>query len=80
MKTRRVTFNINGFLQDLTAVLDDRPDLVDDVVQRYKDFLGRTSEPIRTSTKQYIDGHILVVGNEDIKSYLDACHRANFEK
>lgn len=79
MTTRRVTFNLNGFLEELQLAVIDRPDLIDDTVERYKNFLSRTTENIRNISKDYINKHTLVAGNEEVKSYIDYCHNLDFE-
>lgn len=81
MIKRRVLFDINGFLNDLdSCFFNERFDLIDDTVQRYKDFLRESTESIQEQTKKYIMTQHLVIDNEDIRSYVEACHRLNFEK
>lgn len=78
--TRRKVFNLGGFIEDLTFCVDDRPEMIDDIVQTYKDFLSHTHEPLLTSVKSYVDNHVLVIENEKVRSFIVACHKLNFEK
>ena len=80
MTTRRITFNIDSFIRELDADLIDRQDMIDDTVQKYKDFLGHASEKIREASKNYVNSHMLVVNNQQLKSFTDACHKLNFDK
>lgn len=73
--TRRVTFNIKNFLQDLMNSLVDRPDLIDDTVQTYKDYLSRADEGIKNNVKDYVNTHPLVLENQELRSYIEVCHR-----
>lgn len=77
--SRRVTFRLNQFLEGLEYILLERTDLIDDHVQFYKDFLSHASDDIRGQVKSYMDLHPLVSGNQEIRSYVDACHRPYFE-
>lgn len=77
--TRRITFNINNFLKELQEDLIDRHDMIDDTVQKYKDFLGHSSEKIREDSKNYVNKHPLVLEDQVIKSFIDACHKLNFD-
>ena len=81
MTTRRVTFNLNKFLEELhSCFYMDRPDLIDDTVQKYKDFLTRANERIRKVSIKYVENHVLYVDNQQVNSYIKACHRLNFDK
>lgn len=82
MKTivRRKVFDLSGFLYNLNYTIEDEPEMIDDVVQTYKDFLSHTSEPLLSNVKKYVDNHSLVVNNERVKSFIVACHKLNFEK
>lgn len=80
MTTRRTTFNLNDFLGDLRYALTERTDLIDDEVQRYKDFLGRTKEPLKSKVIKYVNNHTLVTDNKELRSYIVACHTSNFVK
>ena len=81
MTTRRVTFNLNNFLEELhPCFYMDRPDLIDDTVQKYKDFLLNTNKRIREVSKKHVENHVLYTDNKQVKSYIDACHRLNFDK
>jgi hypothetical protein len=73
---RRTTFNLNSFLEDLTIALDDRSDLIDYEVEKYKTFLSHTKSPLTLSVMDYVNKHRLVTGNQEIKSYIDTCHKA----
>lgn len=75
MTTRRITFNINTFLCDLENCLSDNTEMIDDVVQVYKDFMDRVDEPLKTQVLLYVNKHPLVTGNEELRSYIDACNR-----
>ena len=77
---RRKVFDLNDFLYDLNYSLEDEPNMIDDVVQRYKDFLSHTREPLLSNVKKYVDNHSLVTHNERVKSFVSACHRLNFQK
>lgn len=78
--TRRKVFDLNNFLYDLNYSLEEQPIMIDDTVQRYKDFLSHTSEPLLSNVKKYVDNHCLVVDNERVKSFILACHRPKLEK
>ncbi len=81
MTTRRVLFDITRFLNDLDACFyNERPDLIDETIQRYKDFLLMCPESIRKQTMDFVNKHRLVTEYEDIRSYIEACHKQNFEK
>lgn len=75
---RRTTFNLNNFLVDLSLALEDRTDLVEYEVDRYKTFLSRTKAPLVNSVMNYVNKHKLVTGNQEVKSYIDACHKGIF--
>lgn len=79
MTTKRITFNIADFLRDLERCLEDDTEMIDDVVQTYKDFLKRAKEPVRKLAKDYTNKHPLVLENEVVASYIKACHRLNFD-
>lgn len=74
METRRITFNLDQFITDLEEVIKDNPDMIDDEVQRYKDFLSRTQEPLLLSIKNYAEKHPLVLENKRLRSFILACH------
>ena len=78
MITRRITFNLNQFLQDLNTALEDKTGLIDDEVQRYKEFLSRTKEPLLSDVQRYVNNHPLVTGNQRLKSFIMACHVISF--
>ena len=73
---KRITFNLNTFITDLhNCYAHETYDLIDDVVQKYKDFLRHASEGIQVDSKAYLMGHWLVKDDEVIKSYITACHK-----
>ena len=71
---RRVTFNMIDFLENLQEVIEDNPEMIDDEVQRYKDFLKRTPEPLAESIKYYMEKNPLVLENKRLRSFILACH------
>ena len=84
MVTRSVKFNLGGFIEDLDNVLkvedldeslENDSEQIDDIIQRYKDFLSRTKEPLLSSVKSYVERHYLVVANPRIQSFINACYR-----
>lgn len=75
MTTRRITFNINSFLCDLENCLSDNTEMIDDVVQVYKDFMNRVEEPLKIQVLNYVNKHPLVTGNQELRSYIEACNR-----
>lgn len=75
---RRLTFNLNSFLVDLNSALVENPQNIDYEIQRYKDFLSHSKEPIRDSAMTYVDKHVLVTGNQEVRSYIEVCHRLEF--
>jgi hypothetical protein len=79
-EVRRKIFDLDNFLLNLGYTIEDRPIMIDDVVQTYKDFLSHTSEPLLSRVKDYVNRHSLVTEDEKVKSFIDACHRLNFEK
>ena len=74
MTTRRIVFNLNNFLEDFEEVLAHRPDLIDDEVQRYKCFLSRTKEPLKTQVISYVSKHRLMSQNPRLKSFIMSCY------
>lgn len=73
---KRITFNLNTFIEDLSnCYVHESYGMIDDVVQRYKDFLSHARPEIKTKSKEYLMGHYLVKGNDTIKSYVVACHK-----
>lgn len=74
METRRITFNILDFLENLQEVIEDNPDMIDDEIQRYRDFLNRTKEPLLSSVKNYVEKSPLVIENKRLSSFILACH------
>lgn len=75
---RRITFNIADFIENLQEVLHDNPDMIDDEVQRYKDFLERIKEPLKTDVKAYAERHPLFLENKRLRSFIKACHNPIF--
>lgn len=75
--TRRVTFNLQGFIEELQTCLlwEDRHEDIDDVVQTYKDFLKRTDEGLVVKVKSYVDNHPVVMGDSNLKSFISACYK-----
>lgn len=71
---RRITFNIAEYLENLQEVIVDNPDMIDDEVQRYKEFLERTKEPLKTEVKNYAERHPLTLENKRLRSFILACH------
>ena len=81
MIIRRVTFNLNAFLEELEVVFSDELyDQIDDTIQRYKDFLSWTNEDIRKKSMTYIENHPLFIDNQKVNSFVTACHKPYFEK
>jgi hypothetical protein len=74
METRRITFNLTDYLENLQEVIEDNPDMIDDEVQRYRDFLSRTKEPLLFSIKSFTINHPLVLDNKRLKSFILSCH------
>lgn len=73
---RRVTFNLNMFVTDLHNCYEhEKYDLIDDVVQTYKDFIRRADDDIIDKSKEYLMNHELVKEGDIIKSYIIACHK-----
>lgn len=73
---KRLTFNLNTFIVDLhNCYAEETYDMIDDVVQRYKDFLSRAKPEIQKKSKEYLMKHDLVKGDEIIRSYVVACHK-----
>lgn len=73
---KRITFNLNNFITDLhNCHAHETYDLIDDVVQKYKDFLRHASPTIQDSSKAYLLKHWLVKESEIMKSYIIACHK-----
>ena len=71
---RRIVFNIADFIETLNETIQENPDMIDDEVQRYKDFLSRTKEPLLFAVKKYAINHPLVVENKRLRSFILACH------
>ena len=80
MITRRVTFNIKDFLSDLKNALSERPDRVDDEIQRYKDYLDRASTDMRIKVMTYVNKHELVTDNKEVRSYINYVHSLKTRK
>jgi len=74
METRRITFSLTEYLENLQEVIHDNPDMIDDEVQRYKDFLSRTKEPLLLSVKKFTINHPLVLDDTRLKSFILSCH------
>jgi hypothetical protein len=74
METRRITFSLTEYLENLQEVIEDNPDMIDDEVQRYRDFLSRTKEPLLLSVKNFTINHPLVLDNKRLKSFILSCH------
>ena len=73
---KRITFNLNNFITDLhNCYAEETYDMIDDVVQRYKDFLSRSSPKIAEASRKYLMEHYLVQEDEIIESYIVACHK-----
>jgi hypothetical protein len=70
----RIKFNLNSFIEELNWALIDRPDLIDDKVQEYKDFLSRVDEPLLTEVRDYVSSHRLVKNNKRIQSFINVCY------
>lgn len=79
---KRLTFNLNKFISDLDACIEtERYDLIHDTVQTYKDFLEHcSSDRIKNQSKSYVENHYLVTDNEEVRSYITACHKPHFRK
>lgn len=75
--TRRVTFNLNSFIEELQTCLlwENKHEEIDDVVQTYKDFLSRTDENLITKIKGYVDNHPIVLEDSNLKSFISACYK-----
>ena len=77
---KRVTFNLNNFIMDLyNCYIHETYDLIDDVVQRYKDFLSHTKPEIAEKSRVYLMKHWVVMNDETgtLASYIVACHKKN---
>jgi len=74
---RRVTFNLNDFIEELDWCLtvEQRHEDIHDVVEKYKSFLSRAEPKLIPQVKSYIDRHPMVVGNTKIKSFISACYK-----
>lgn len=73
---KRITFNLNTFIIDLhNCYAEETYDMIDDVVQRYKDFLSHASPEIVEASRKYLMGHELVKEDKIIESYIVACHK-----
>jgi len=73
---RRLTFNLNDWAFALhDCYLYETYDMIDDVVQRYKDFLSNARPEIQEASKNYLMRHFLIENDETIKSYVTACHK-----
>jgi hypothetical protein len=74
MTTRRITFNLKKYAEDLNSCLmKDSPELLEDVVERYDNFLKRADDKIRKSSEQYLMNHELVM-----KEYIFSSHYLYF--
>lgn len=75
---KRLTFNLNDFIIELQeCYLHETYDKIDDVVQRYKDFLGHAKPEIAEKSRSYLMNHWIVKGDETrtFESYISACHK-----
>jgi len=74
--TRRVRFNLNTFVEELTLCLEmeERHEEIDDVVQTYKNFLSRTDESMTAKVMGYLNKHPQVINNPNLKSFISACY------
>jgi hypothetical protein len=74
--TRRVRFNLNTFVEELTLCLEmeERHEEIDDVVQTYKNFLSRTDHGMTLKVRRYLDKHPQVINNSNLKSFISACY------
>lgn len=75
METRRKLFDLNNFLYRLDTALESDTDMIDDVVQEYKDFLSHSSYELKTKVFGYVCKHHLVLENQRLRSFVMACHR-----
>jgi hypothetical protein len=79
MTTRRITFNLKKYAEDLNSCLmKDSPELLEDVVERYDNFLKRADDKIRKSSEQYLMNHELVKNNKVMKEYIFSSHYLYF--
>jgi len=74
--TRRVKFNLNNFVEELTLCLEMeyRHEDIDDVVQSYKTFINRVDEDMRGKVKSYMDKHPKVKADANLRSFISACY------
>ena len=73
MDTRRITFNIAIYLEELKEVIEDNPDMIDDEVQRYKDLLNRAPESLKHSIISYTLNHPLFLEDKRLRSFILPC-------
>lgn len=78
MITRRITFNLNDFLTNLNLALENKSELVENEVQKYKDFLSHTKQPLKDSAMDYVNKHNLTTGSQKVRSFIEACHKDIF--
>ena len=74
METRRKVFDLSNFIYRLDTTLESNTEMIDDVVQEYKDFLSHSSEEIKNQAFNYVMKHHLVLENQRLKSFIVACH------
>jgi hypothetical protein len=73
METRRITFNIATYLEDLQQVIQDNPDMIDDEVQRYKDFLFRLKGELIFSVISYTVNNETFLSDKRLRSFILPC-------
>lgn len=72
--TRRTTFNLKEFLEELSEVLISGVGSIEDQVNKYKEFLSRTEYPLRASIMNYVNRSEAVRSNKRLRSFTNACH------
>jgi predicted DNA-binding ArsR family transcriptional regulator len=73
METRRVTFNIATYLENLQQVIQDNPEMIDDEVQRYKDFLSRLKGELVFSVISYTTNNETFLTDKRLRSFILPC-------
>lgn len=73
METRRITFNIKQYLEDLTETIETNPEMIDDEVNRFKEFLGRTDKVVIEKIITYVVLSPLVTENKRLRSFIMPC-------
>ena len=73
METRRITFNIASYLENLQQVIQDNPDMIDDEVQRYKDFLFRLKGELIFSVITYTVNNETFLSDKRLRSFILPC-------